>query len=67
MDITRTEPVKDVPSEWITFWKRRIVEIVSRMAAHPKPFHDCSRAVVRRRCERYDFWERESPKPVVKR
>ena len=51
---TRTEPVKDMPSEWMTFWKRRIVEILSRIAAHPKPFHDRSRAVVRRRCERYD-------------
>jgi hypothetical protein len=54
-------------SERMTFRQRRMVEILSRIAAHPKPFHDCSRAVVRRRCERYDCWERESPKPVVKR
>jgi hypothetical protein len=53
-------------SEWMTFRQRRIVEIVCRIAAHPEPFHDGSRAVVRRRCVRYDFWERDSPKPVAK-
>src|SRR5882724_7485240 len=64
---TRTEPVKDMPLEPMTFWKPRIVEILSRIAAHPKPFHDGSRAVVRHRCERYNFRKRESPKPVAKR
>src|ERR1700682_3257523 len=54
-------------SEWMTFRHRRIVEIVSRIAAHPKPFHDCSRAEVRRRCVRYDVRERESAKPVAER
>jgi hypothetical protein len=54
-------------SEWMTFRQRRMLEIISGIAAHPKPFHDCSRAVVRRSRERYDFRERESPKPVAKR
>jgi hypothetical protein len=51
----------------MTFRQRRIVEILSRIAAHPKPFHDRSRAMVRRRCVRYDFRERENPKPVAER
>jgi len=56
-----------MPSERMTFWQRRMVEIFSRIAVHPKPFHDCSRAVVGRRCERYDLRERERPKPVAQR
>jgi hypothetical protein len=53
-------------SEWMTFRQCRIVKIVCRIAAHPKPFHDGSRSVVRRRCERDNFWESSSPKPVAK-
>src|ERR1700704_2004163 len=51
----------------MTFRKRRIVEILSGIAAHPKPFHDGSRTVVRRRREGYDVGERESPKGVTER
>src|ERR1044072_320557 len=64
---SRTEPVKDMPAQRMTVRQRRIVEIVDRIAAHPEPFHDGARAVVRRGCERYDLGEREGPEAVVER
>ena len=45
----------------MTFWNPRVVKIISRIAAHPKPFHDSSRSLVQHRCIRYDFWKRERP------
>ena len=56
-----------MPSEGVAFRQPGIVEIVSWIAAHPKPFHDRSRALVGRRCERNDFREGERPKPAAKR
>jgi hypothetical protein len=56
-----------MPSQWMTFRKRRIVEILGGIAAHPEPFHDGARAVVGRGCERHDVRERESAKPVAER
>ena len=52
---TRSEAVKDMPPEWMPLWERRIVEIISGIAVHPKPLHDRSRAVIFHRCERYDL------------
>ena len=54
-------------SEWMTFRQRRVAEIVCRIAAHPKPFHDGSRTAIRRRGIRYDLLKRGSLKSVAKR
>ena len=51
----------------MTLRQRGIVEILSRIAAHPEPFHYGARTDVRRGCVSDDFRERESPKPVAKR
>ena len=63
---SRTETIKHMSSEGMTFRQRGILEIVSRIAAHPKPFHERSRAAVRRGRVRYDLRERERSKPVAK-
>src|SRR5262245_16312029 len=55
-----------MPSKGVTFRKPGVVKIVSGIAAHPKPSHDRSRAVVRCRCERDDLCESERPEPVAK-
>src|SRR5258708_1894777 len=55
-----------MPSEGMAFRQRRMVEILGWIAAHPKPFHDGARALVRRRGERHDLRDRGSPKPVAK-
>src|SRR5436190_17599885 len=55
-----------MPSERMGFWQRWMIEIISRVATHPKPIHDCSRSVVPHRCVRYDIPKGESSKPVAK-
>jgi hypothetical protein len=64
---SRAEPVKDMASEWVNFGKPGIVEVLSGIAAHVKPFHDRARTVVRRVGERHDFRERERPESVADR
>jgi hypothetical protein len=32
-------PKYNMPSEWLTFRQRRMIEIVSGVAAHPMPFY----------------------------
>jgi hypothetical protein len=39
----------------MTFGQRTMVEILGRIAAHAKSFHDRSRTAVRHGSERYDF------------
>ncbi len=56
-----------MPSERMTLGQRRMVEILDRVAAHAKPFHDRARTVVGHSSERYDLRERERSKAVVKR
>jgi len=63
---SRTETIKHMSSEGMTFRQPGILEIVSRIAAHFKPFHERSRAAVRRGRVRYDLRERERSKPVAK-
>src|SRR5262249_56390813 len=46
--------------------QRRVVEMCGRTAANSKPFHDCWRAMGRRRRVRSDFAKRDSPNPVGK-
>src|ERR1700754_156475 len=61
------EPVKHMPSQRMTFRKRRVVEILRRIATHAEPFHDCARATVGRGWEGYDFGEPKRAEPLTKR
>src|SRR5262245_10598603 len=56
-----------MPPERVIFRYRRMIEIVSRIAAHAKPFHEGARTLIGRGCVRNDFGQRERAKAVVKR